>query len=215
MLKQRTRHPQACRRLGGGITEIMISTALVGILVVAALNTISMVFRTRRLNADRLAGPTLAQNLMTEILSMPYTDPQNPGGANGVNVGETAGNRSTYDDVDDYHGWSNASAVNRDASARAGYTGWSHSVAVIWINPTTLATSATDTGVKRVTVTVMSPAFVARSLVALKSRVGVLEQTRPLAAPVVSWVGVELRAGASSRSQFAGAPTLNHVPDAN
>jgi hypothetical protein len=202
-------------RRGGGIVEVMISTALVGILVVAALDSVAMSFRTRRLNADRLAGPTLAQNLMTEILSMPYTDPQNPGGANGINVGETAGNRSTFDDVDDYHGWNNANAVNRDASVRTGYTGWTHSVAVVWVNPTTLATSASDTGVKRISVTVMSPSFVARSLVALKSRNGVLEQTRPMAAPVVSWVGVELRAGASSRSQFAGAPTPNHVPDAN
>lgn len=208
---------QRAARRGSGVAEIIISTALVGILVVAALNAVGMAFRTRRLNADRLAGSTLAQNLMSEILSMPYEDPENPGGANGVNVGETAGNRSTFDDVDDYHGWNNANAVNRDASVRTGYTGWTHTVAVVWVNPTTLATSAADTGVKRVTVTVMSPApaFVARSLVALRSRVGVLEQRRPLAAPVVSWVGVELRAGASARSQFAGVPTPNHVRDAN
>jgi hypothetical protein len=202
-------------RRGGGVIEILISTALVGLLVVAALKSVGMVFRTRLMNADRLTGPALAQDLMSEILSMPYEDPQNPGGAIGVDVGETSSNRTTFDDVDDYNLWGSVNAVARDASARAGYTGWNLSAAIVWINPTTLAASVTDTGIKRVTVTAVSPTGVSRQLVALRSRAGALEQSRPIAASVVSWVGAELRAGDSARSQFSAAPQLNHAQGAN
>jgi hypothetical protein len=203
------------RRQGGGIAEVLICTFLVGLMIVAALNAIGMVFRTRRMNADRLTGPGLAQDLVAEILSMPYDDPQNPGGAIGVNVGESAANRTTFDDVDDYNGWTAANGVGRDASTRTGYTGWGHSVAVVWIDPTTLAVSASETGLKRITVAVTSSSGIARSLVALRSNLGAVEQTRPIIAAAVTWVGAELRAGSSTRSQFAGAPTSNHVQDAN
>jgi hypothetical protein len=205
---------RACRR-GGGIAEVLICTFLVGVMTVAALNAIGMVFRTRRMNSDRLTGPGLAQDLVAEILSMSYEDPQNPGGAIGVNVGESAANRTTFDDIDDYNGWTSTNGVGRDASARSGYTGWGHGVAVVWINPTTLAVSASETGLKRITVTVTSSGGVARSLVALRSNLGAVEQTRPISATAVTWLGAELRAGSSTRSQYAGAPTTNHVQDAN
>ncbi len=200
---------------GSGLAEVVISTALVGIMMVAALEAIGQSFRTRRMNADRLTGPGLAQDLMTEILSMPYEDPQNPGGAIGVDSGETVATRSTFDDVDDYHNWNAANGVARSGTARTGYSSWNQQVAVAWIDSATSNTSVTDTGLKRITVTITSPAGVASQMVALRSRYGPLEQSRPLADVAVSWTGVELRTGTNSRSQFAAAPAANHVKDAN
>jgi hypothetical protein len=60
---------------GLGLVEVICSTLIVGIMLVASLETVGAVFRTQRLNADRLAGPNLAMELMTEVLSMAYEDP--------------------------------------------------------------------------------------------------------------------------------------------
>ena len=49
----------------------------------------------------------------------------------------------------------------------------------------------------------------AAQLVALRFKEGALEQGLPVANVGVAWVGVELRAGTSTRSQFAAAPLIN------
>ena len=203
-------------RRGVGVTEIMIATVIVGMMIVAALDAIGMVARTQRINSDRLTGPGLARDLLAEIMALPYTDPQNPGGAIGVDAGESSGTRATFDDLDDYHGWSSANAVARDGSSRTGYTGWAHAVTVTWAE----RVSATawphyDTNLKRITVTVTSPAGVVTQLVALRAKQGAIEQTLPMAATAVSWTGVELRTGASSRSQHAATPLANLTTDSN
>jgi hypothetical protein len=197
-------------RRGFGITEVIASTAIVGVMIVAALNAAWMVTRTQRLNADRLTGPGLARDLLAEIMSMPYEDPQNPGGANGVDSGETSGTRSTYDDVDDYHGWSSSNGVTRAGTARTGYTGWSHSVTVTWAERVSGTTFTTyDTNLKRITVTVTSPTSTVTQLVGLRSRYGALEQTLPIIAAPVGWLGLELRTGTGTQSWYSAAPLAN------
>jgi MSHA pilin protein MshD len=209
------RNNKAARR-AAGIAEVLICTVIVGMLIVSALDAAGMVFRTQRLNSDKLTGPGLAQDLLAEIMSMPYTDPQNPGGAIGVDSGESAANRTTFDDVDDYHNLSSADAKNKDGTSRTGYTGWAQAATVAFADVATgVASGSTDTGLKRITVTVTSPTSVATQLVGLRFKEGALEQGLPVATITVSWVGVELRAGTSTRSQFAAAPLANLSPDAN
>ena len=193
---------------------MLVATLLVAVLVIGALHTVGTVYRIRRLNLDRIAGPAMAHELMSEILSLAYEDPEHPGSALGINPGEVAGNRTTYDDVDDYHGWSSG-AVGRDGVARTGYPGWSFMVSVARLNPTTLGTSTTDTGLKRVSILAFSPTGTMLQIVGLRARGGALQQTRPVAASVVSHVAVELRSGNAVRPQYASATLSNHVPDAN
>lgn len=204
-------HP---RTPGFGMTEVVVSTAIVGVMIVAALEAAGMVARTQRLNADRLTGPGLARDLLAEIMSLPYVDPQTGSPAIGVDSGESAASRSTFDDVDDYHNWTASNALARSGQARAGYTGWSLAVTVAWANLADATPSLpSDTNLKRITVTVTSPAGVATQLVGLRSRYGPLEQALPLAGTAVNWIGVELRSGASPRAQYLAAPLTNLSTD--
>lgn len=201
-------------RRGVGLTEILVATVIVGMLMVASLDAIGMVARTQRVNSDRLTGPGLARDLLAEILTLPYTDPQNPGGAIGVDAGESSGTRSTFDDVDDYDGWTSSNGVARNGTTRSGYTGWSQAVTVTWAERGTATPwSMYDTNLKRVTVTVTSPAGVVTQLIGLHALQGALEQTLPVAGTAVGWVGAELRTGSSTRSQFAAAPLNNNATD--
>jgi MSHA pilin protein MshD len=203
-------------RRGFGMTEVVVSTAIVGVMIVAALDAAGMVARTQRLNADRLTGPGLARDLLAEIMSLPYVDPQTASSSIGVDTGESSSSRATFDDVDDYHNWSSTNAVAREGTSLSGYSGWSHAVTVTWTNREDgTAWSSNDTNLKRITVTVTSPAGVVTQLVGLRSRYGSLERSLPVAGTAVSWIGVELRAGASARSQFVAAPLVNLCTDTN
>src|SRR5829696_2414889 len=98
-------------RRGMTMAEVVIATAIVGVMTVAALESTGMVYRTRRINANRLTGPGLAQELLAEVLAMPYEDPENPGGAIGLDAGESSSTRATFDDVDDYNVWTSSQAL--------------------------------------------------------------------------------------------------------
>jgi MSHA pilin protein MshD len=203
-------------RRGFGMAEVVVSTAIVGVMIVAALDAAGMVARTQRLNADRLTGPGLARDLFAEIMSLPYVDPQTGSSTIGVDTGESSASRSTFDDVDDYHGWSSTNAVAKNGTTRSGYTGWAQAVTVTWAERISgTAWSSYDTNLKRITVTVTSPTGVVTQQIGLRSRYGPLERSLPLAGTAVNWVGIELRAGTSTRSQFLAAPVVNLSTDTN
>ena len=197
------------------MAEIVISTAIVGIMTVASLESVGMVYRTRKVNADRLTGPGLAQELLAEVLAMPYEDPQIAGGGIGLDAGESSGTRTTYDDVDDYDAWDSV-IVAKDGTAPAGYAGWQQQVQVVYA---TLAdpsgTVGTDQGLKRITVTVTNPDGVERALTALRARKGSLEQPQGLTASAVTWVGAALQLGDSDRAARLGTAPTNPASDAN
>jgi hypothetical protein len=72
----------------------------------------------------------------------------------GLESGESTGNRSLFDDVDDYVGWTSSPPVNRSGIAIPGMTGWTHTVSVAWADPVTLGnTNSINTGLKKITVT--------------------------------------------------------------
>jgi len=198
------------------MTEVVVSAAIVGLMMVAALNSVGMVYRTRKLNADRMIGPALAQSLMAEILARPYEDPETSSSTIGVDTGESAASRATFDDVDDYHNWSSTDAKAKDGTALSGYTGWGQQVTVTRGNVLTGGVWAgADYGLKRITVTVTSPAARQTQIIALRSKDGVLEQPLAVATQAVTWLGAELRTGSSTKSQFEGATVANHAADAN
>jgi MSHA pilin protein MshD len=206
---------QPTKRPAFGTPEVLMALAITGILIVAALQSVSMIYRTRTAMIDRLTGPGLARELMAEIMSMPYDDPDGAG-LLGLDLSELLGNRSTYDDVDDYNGYSANNAENKSGVALTGYTGWRQQTAVAWVtlaDPT--ATSGSETGVKRITVTITSPGGDQTQLVAYRSRYGALEQNQPIANRVISQLDAELRTGASTRSQRTAAAITNPALDPN
>jgi len=197
------------------LVEVAVSTLIVGVMLVASLDALGAVFRSQRVNATRLTGPGLAYELMGEILSQPYQDPEHPGGAIGSDSGESGGDRVDIDDVDDYDGWSNTDPEDKDGVSHSGYTGWERAVQVEWVNANSIDTAAiSDTGLKSITVTVTDPDGATTSIRALRFRDTSLEQSPAADVTVVTWLGAELQLGSATTARSA-SQLSNHVYDAN
>lgn len=141
------------RQRGFTLLESVIAVMLVGLLMVAALQSVGAAKRREIHSLDQLQGQQLAAALMNEILLQAYSEPVTAA-VFGPESGE-AGNRTLFDDVDDYSGWSATPPTDRSGQPVPGFSGWTHSVAVQWADPTTLTTTpSSHTGLKRLTATV-------------------------------------------------------------
>ncbi len=139
---------------GRGFTliEAVMSILIVGLMLVAALNTVGASKLAQSRNVEQTLGPMLAEELMTEILSQTYEEPVDAV-AFGLE-GESATVRTDWDDVDDYKNWSATPPQNPDGSAVTGADGWTRAVVVNWVDATDLNISASATGLKRINITV-------------------------------------------------------------
>ena len=150
------RHPHIPgRRRGFTIAEAVMAIVIVGGLLVAALNGVAVSRTGRGRAADHARGQQLALDLMAEILQQAYQDPvQTP--VFGLEPGESSTSRAAWNDVDDYNGWTETPPKTKSGTVMNEAAGWTRSVAVQWVDPTTLATSSTltNTGIKKITVTV-------------------------------------------------------------
>ena len=149
--------------------EAAVSTVIVGLLVVAALGTVGATRRSVQQMGDYKRGALLAQQLMAEILQQSYEDPTEPV-VLGLELSEVGLTRLAFDDVDDYHNWSASPPQNKDGTVIPDLTGWRHSVVVERVSPTNLSqTAISESGVKRITVTVSVNDVEVASLVALRT----------------------------------------------
>jgi MSHA pilin protein MshD len=138
------------------LLEVVVSTMIAGFMVVASLNSLGAATRTSTSTGNRAIAAGLADDLMSEILPLPYTDP-NGTTTFGPDGGESAGPRSVFDDVDDFNGWNQSPPKNRDGTTIPDRTNWRHRVDVVRVTPTdpTVATSgSTDAGAKRIRVAI-------------------------------------------------------------
>lgn len=168
----RSASTQMNRRRGFTLLESTIAVLMVGILMIAALRTVASTKRRESDTADRLLGRQLAAGLMNEILLQAYEEP-----VAGVTVrfgpeaGESTGNRSLFDDVDDYLGWTSTPPGDRSGNTIPGFTGWTRSVTVAWASPATLAeTTSTNTDLKKITVSVSKNGKSVASVVSFRSK---------------------------------------------
>jgi MSHA pilin protein MshD len=151
------------------LIEMAVATVLVGVLMVAALQSAGQSLVARRKTADRAWGHFLAQGLLNEIRGLPYCEPGTTEPAIGLDAGETAGVRTTYDDVDDYHGLTENQPANRDGTALANTAGWTRSVTVAWVATNNFSTTASASGAKRITVTASYNGLTVATAVALRT----------------------------------------------
>ncbi len=204
----------AHHRAGISLLEVSISSLLVGLTLIASLETVGSVYRTQRLNASRLTGSSLAMELMTEILAMPYEDPEVNSLVLGTETGESASNRSDFDDVDDYDNWNSLGVKSKSGTAVAGYANWRRQVDVNWFDPLTGLNGILDTNLKKITVTVTSPVGNVTTLTAYRSKWGVLEQTPAIDMTAVTWIGATLQVGVGTPVSYIGSHITNHASDA-
>lgn len=152
------------------LIEAAIASIIVGGVLVASLNVIGAAAATDRRMNDQDRATLLARDLMSEIMMLPYADPDTGAGATlGPESGEVTGTRSQFDDADDYHGWEASPVQLTDGTLIAGFSKWSRSVTCRRLNPTTLDIVAVDSGVLEVTVTVRRSDTTLASIVALRT----------------------------------------------
>ena len=101
-----SRFPTPCfSRHGLSLIEVVASTLIVGMMSVAALNSLGSATRSAESIGNRAVALGLADDLMTEILQQPYSDLDTTP-IMGLELVESTGTRYAFDDVDDYNGWS-------------------------------------------------------------------------------------------------------------
>jgi hypothetical protein len=215
-MKRRRLSPFDALHRAVSLLEIVAATMITGLMLIASLNTVGAVFQTYQANSSRLTGPGLAQELMAEIMSLPYEDPTANSTTIGTDSGEALATRSTLDDIDDYHGLSATGIRSMAGTLRSGYTTWHQQVSVVWIEVLTgLPWALGDTGLKRITVTVTSPDGEASQLTAYRFEEGMLEQAPLVDTTAVTWIGADLQLTGQDLPVRTGVNLTNHTPDAN
>lgn len=154
-LRQETRAHSRQQRCGMTYLEVSISSLLVGLLFVGALRGLASATRAGLRSQQRVQAAQLARGLQAEICGLPYQAP-NETPAFGTEASESSGTtRADFDDVDDFHNWAETPPVTSSGVTIPHITNWQRTVTVAYANPNNLPqTSATDEGVKRVTVRV-------------------------------------------------------------
>ena len=164
------------------LVESAIGILLVGLVLAAALNTVGASVTSRHKTADMGRGRLLAQSLVTEILKQPYAEPEELADllADIATLGyrtfvppmptELPANRSPFDSVTDYAGWTASPPQYKDGTVMPGLIGFTRSVCIDWVSPNDLDTHQDkDYGIKRVTVIVERDGREVAVLTALKT----------------------------------------------
>ena len=138
------------------LAETVVSILLISFVLVSTLQIIGPVSRSSSLQADRLVAANLASELAEEISTKLFED-NNAASPDdiGIDADDSVINRTSFDDVDDYHGWSSSPPKMSYGASNISLTGWTRSVSVkhVLVNAPGTA-SATYTGLKKIVIKV-------------------------------------------------------------
>ena len=156
-------------RCGASLVEVAMASLLVGVLLIAALNSVGARLRHQSILAERQQAHRLAEQLLAEVLEHRYDDPDETPSF-GPEASESGGTRDVFDDVDDFNGWDQTPPVDRDGTTLANSTGWRRTVDVAYV-PTNDMTgvSGSDQGLKRITVNIYLDAQLIVSRIGVRS----------------------------------------------
>lgn len=142
-----------CQR-GFSLIEVTIATMIVAVMMTASLSVVAASVRSREFVRRSAFAQSLAEQMMTEIGAKSYMDADG-GAVLGLEEVASGGSRAVFDDVDDYAGLVEDPPVENDGTAIEGAAPYVRTVEVVWMDASLKTESATDTGVKRITVAVM------------------------------------------------------------
>lgn len=157
---------------GFTMIEAVLSVVIVGLMLLAAMTALGAVGTSRLSLVEQQRGLALAESMLAEIVNLPYVDPDAlPGGSLGPSAAEVApGNRTLFDDVDDYHGWTASPLQWNDGATIDNTIGWTREVTVAWVDPNNPDTaSVIETGAKRISVTVKRGDKIAATLAVIRT----------------------------------------------
>jgi hypothetical protein len=196
---------------GFTLVEVVISSLVVALMLVAALTTLGTTGRDYSMVRESQMGHLLVEELMAEILQQAYADPNDPSGF-GLEAGESTTTRVDFDDADDYHGWSKSPPQLRDGTAVPGADGWSRTASVYWADVLDPGVDVgSETGLKCIEVAVTSPRGKQFALKGLRASSGALELMPPLDRTCVTGVAATLQVGTADTESVGGAAISNHA----
>jgi hypothetical protein len=151
------------------LLECVAASLILTVIAVAAVRAAAGAAAAQATSARSVTAVLLAESLLSEIERTPYIDPANPDTL-GRDAGESATDKTTFDDVDDYHGWTESPPQDSTGVAIPNMTGWSRTVSVIWsdLGPVLEGRNG-DTGLKLITVNVYFNSELACSLQSLRA----------------------------------------------
>ncbi len=202
-------------RRGNTLIEVTVATVLVGVVLVAALETLGSSVRSQRKSADVAEAWALAERYAAEIMAKPYEDPQGNVVFGRESNDGTVSKRDDLDDVDDYDNWTESPPKTSVGANLPRYTGWSVGVTVTRCasapSGSTIGDAFTDQGIKRVQVRVTDAAGFVAELETMRSRYGASQYPTPLGLPQVGGVTVDLSVAGATTAVYGDQP-LNEAP---
>lgn len=120
-------HPRSNR--GIAYTEVLISAIILSILMVSALKLFSNLGRSQQNTVNEKIATQLASQMIEEIKVLPYRDPVATDEI-GPGIDEIGPDRSAFDDIDDYDGWSAQPPQDKQGNPLSRYPNLSRSVTV-------------------------------------------------------------------------------------
>ena len=136
---------------GGGFTlaESLLAATILAMAVTALTMPFTAGARNEQSDGRRTTAVSLASELMEEILSRPFNDPDGPSEP-GPEVGEAT--RGDFDNIDDYDGYSetagNVSSPSGSTSSDASANGLSRNVSASYVYISGQDTSAEPTFIR-------------------------------------------------------------------
>ncbi|MEM6552777.1 MAG: prepilin-type N-terminal cleavage/methylation domain-containing protein [Planctomycetota bacterium] len=154
-----TPHPPARRRRrrhAFTLIEVLIASTILAFVTLAVINAIAAGQQQAIAALDDGRAAALAEATLEEVLALPYTDPDGD-----TTIGPDSGesNRTDFDALDDYHGWSQAAnSITDPASVNypTTFQALQRSVTVVDRTVTIASLGGDHTG-RVVTVTVTDP----------------------------------------------------------
>jgi len=158
------------RRRGVSFAEVTVATVIVGMMIAAALRSLGGATQASRFTAQQAIGQLLADDLMSEIQDTGYSEPTETA-VFGIEPSESSTARGAYDDVDDYDGWDASPPQMKDGTVMTDKANWRRAVAVRYVDDQSLTVqSATDQGVKEITVSVYDGTKLITQLIGIRTK---------------------------------------------
>jgi MSHA pilin protein MshD len=201
---------QSTHPTGFTLVEAVLSMLLVATVLVAALEMVGASARARVVEKEQARSKELARQLLDEIMQNDYADP-GPSPGFGPESGET---RATFNDVDDFDNWRESLPQTKSGVPLPGYDGWSRKVKVSWADPAKPGTSSgSETGLKRITVTVTTPTGKETTLTALRCKESAYAKKYDARTTYVGGVNITLQVGSETGAKVvSGVNLVNQVP---
>jgi len=141
--------PQADKQAGITLIEVMVSLVLISTILLVSLTASANLRLNDRERQQVQDAATLAYHFLDEASALPFRDPtaDSTGDGFGLENDESPADRTTFDDVDDYHQYTASPPTHRSGATIESYEDWTIRLDVYPAQPTAegIVTSA-DTG---------------------------------------------------------------------